>query len=289
MGHIHSVYDTDNHFQINPITKSITDISDSKTLLVQGSHNSERMTFEMPRYIEGHDMSLCNRVQVHYTNVSSNKQEQNEGIYNVEDLQLSPESEDMVICSWLVSKNATGIVGLLLFSLHFMCLEEDEIDYDWNTAEYSKIPVVKSTCNSDIIAEKYPDVLLDMDARIRSTENNVAALANAVRRAETTVADIGNTVGTYDRRINEAVEEVNRVEDRVDSFGSTINRHDSEISRLSGNVSSLDAQVGNLRGAVNSLANRLPEATESDNGKILCVVNGAAAWVSVESAENVGF
>lgn len=68
MGHLHSVYDTDNHFKVDGITRAITDISETKTSLVQHDHNSERFTFEIPRYIEGHDMLACNDVSVRYRN-----------------------------------------------------------------------------------------------------------------------------------------------------------------------------------------------------------------------------
>ena len=68
MGHKHSVYDSDAHFSINPITKVIKNESSKKTTLVQGDHNSERFSFDIPRHIEGHDMMQCNLVEVHYDN-----------------------------------------------------------------------------------------------------------------------------------------------------------------------------------------------------------------------------
>ena len=62
MGHTHAVYDSDTHFLIDPITRAITNANNAKTALMQHDHNSERYTFECPRYIEQHDMSKCNRV-----------------------------------------------------------------------------------------------------------------------------------------------------------------------------------------------------------------------------------
>ena len=97
MAHKHSVYDTDLHFIVDPITRKIT-TECKKMQLMQNDHNSERFTFEIPRYIEGHDMILCNVVQIHYINInSSNNQERNSDIYVVDDLQLSPDSETVVV------------------------------------------------------------------------------------------------------------------------------------------------------------------------------------------------
>lgn len=166
MAHIHSVYDTDNHFKINPINREISDISDSKTMLIQYDHNSERFTFEMPRYIEGHDMLTCNEVHVHYLNVSTNKQEQNAGVYLVDDLQESPEDENVVVCSWLISQNATRLVGSLNFLLRFVCRQDGEADYVWNTGIYSNIRVSDGIYNGDTIIDELPDILTLWVAKI---------------------------------------------------------------------------------------------------------------------------
>ena len=61
--HNHNVYDTDNKFTIDGITRAIKNVSSSKTTVMQFDHNSEVFTFEVPRYIEGHDMTECNRVK----------------------------------------------------------------------------------------------------------------------------------------------------------------------------------------------------------------------------------
>lgn len=168
MAHKHSVYDTDSHFQINPITRKITNVSNSKTVLIQHDHNSERFTFELPRYVEGHDMSLCTKVQIHYLNVASNKSGQTAGLYEVEDLQSSPESEDVIICSWLISRNATQYAGSLNFLLSFICVT-DEIDYTWNTEIYTGISVSEGINNGEIIVEDYADVLEQWENKLFET------------------------------------------------------------------------------------------------------------------------
>ena len=76
----HAIIDSDARFTINPITRAILNETSRKTILIQGDHNSERYTFEMPMYVEGHDMTLCNRVEVHYLNIGA-KKDQNSGLY----------------------------------------------------------------------------------------------------------------------------------------------------------------------------------------------------------------
>ena len=147
MGHIHSVYDTDNHFKVDGITRAITDVS-KKTLIVQHDHNSERFTFEIPRYIEGHDMLTCNSVSVRYRNGATGGT--TKGKYKVTDFQVSPNDDKVVICSWLISKNATKYVGPLKFQLRFECVTGTKPDYVWNTIAYTGITVQESFDEFDV-------------------------------------------------------------------------------------------------------------------------------------------
>lgn len=186
MGHLHSIYDSDSHFTINPITRAITNMSSQKTILMQYDHNSERFTFEIPRYIEGHDMSTCNRVEVHYVNVDTVTKTQNEGVYEISDLQISPESEEVVIGSWLISQNSTKLVGSLYFMVRFVCTTDGKIDYAWNTAICS-INVSTGMYNSEIVVEEYADVLqqwyeelIGVFGDIESALDSIIAIQNSL-------------------------------------------------------------------------------------------------------------
>lgn len=155
MAHLHSVYDTDSHFSIDPITRTIKNESPKKVTVMQYDHNSERFTFEVTRYIEGHDMSICNRVEVHYQNGDT------KGVYEVKDLQVYPEDENIVVCSWLISQNCTKFAAALDFRLTFKCIADDgtTLDYIWSTAMHRGISVSAGISNSDAVVEQYADVL----------------------------------------------------------------------------------------------------------------------------------
>lgn len=172
MAHIHSVYDSDAHFKIDGVTRAVKNASETKTMLVQYDHNSERFTFEVPRIVDGHDMSTCNVVQVHYINIySKDKTQQSCGVYNVDDLQVSPDSDDVVILSWLIPQDATQYVGSLNFIIRFVCSSDGDTDYAWNTAIHSGVSVSAGIFNSNEIAEEYPDILLQFEKRIADLES----------------------------------------------------------------------------------------------------------------------
>lgn len=167
--HEHNIIDSesDSYFLINPIARSVVNNVSKKTSLMQYDHNSERFTFEVDRYIEGHDMLQCNEVRVHYTNISSNKAKY-PGVYDVKDLEVDPKDGTKIRFSWLISENATFYAGQLNFSISFACIENGETKYRWNTNINTSITILQGLNNGDAIIELHPDLLLEWETTIRN-------------------------------------------------------------------------------------------------------------------------
>ena len=168
MPHRNKIKDLDAAFEVNPITREIKNVSTTKRVLVQYDHNSERFTFSLPRYIEGHDMTECNRVQVHY--------ETNGGYTDrveLTQLEESTENPGYVVCTWLISRNATRDVGALKFSLRFSCVNEEtgECEYSWSTGIFNGISVSEGMYNAEGIIEQNPDAF---DEFVKAIVKNTA-------------------------------------------------------------------------------------------------------------------
>ena len=160
MAHLHPVYDDDPHFSIDPDTREITYQSKENLIIIQGDHNSQRYTFEIPRYIDGHDMILCDSIQVHYINLDTGSgRNRNTGVYKVTDIATSTDDENTLVFSWLISQNATKLVGSLSFVIRFACTSGSKIDYSWNTAVYSSVTIATSVDNAELVVEQYADIL----------------------------------------------------------------------------------------------------------------------------------
>lgn len=181
MGHKHSVYDTDPHFKIDGDTRTIANMSEVKTVLVKGDHNSERFSFELPKMIDGHDMLQCDSVQIHYLNIDASTRETATGVYEVDDIQASPDSEDVAVFSWLISGNAIQYVGPLSFSIRFVCTTDGEVDYAWNTVIFSGINVSDSISNGDVVINNYVDILEQWREQIFGTKDGVVKDVVAAR------------------------------------------------------------------------------------------------------------
>lgn len=238
MSHVHPVYDTDQYFSVDVETKDITYMGDAIPVLAQGDHVSERYTFEMPRYIDDHDMMQCDVVQVHYINTSTNNIDKSVDIYPVDDLQVDSEDENKVLFTWLVSASATQYVGGLSFALRFACTTNSRIDYVWFSHAYTKISVSETINNTETFVEYYSDLLQEWyDELVIAGTTGVNIVVDERDKAleKITTASEGY-LAAIDQTTIEAIEKIGAVEtireieqETLDAFESSKAAHLSDI------------------------------------------------------------
>lgn len=180
MAHTHDVHDTGKRFEINGISRFIKETSATKLVLVQGDHKSEVVTFEMPRFIDGHDMLLCDKIRVHYINIETQTSNSSADIYEVTDLKLCEdcEEEEILLFTWTIEAPATKYFGSLSFLVKFECTEGDNILYQWNTARYVNINVLSGIDNSEAFVDKYSNVLEEWYNELTKGADSIEELKN---------------------------------------------------------------------------------------------------------------
>ena len=266
MAHAHIVSDSDNHFIIDPISRQISNNS-KKTILIKTDHNSEQFTFELPRYVEGHDMSLSNKVEVHFLNINSKTRQTNPGIYNVVDFDVDAEDNTKVLGTWLVSREATKYPGSLNFVIRFSCLADDNVEYySWNTAIYTGITIADTIENTETIVEDYVDIFrqwldtLEMagstgdiyaisdDGTIINLCEKVDGLDSHVTELEAQITDFGNRVTGVEQDVSTFKEEVNT---EVNGFKESVN---TEVNAFKGSV---NTDIEEMNSTINSFDGRI--------------------------------
>lgn len=160
MSHSSKIKDADAFFEVDAITRQIINKTPQKITLIQYDHKSESFTFSLPRHIEGHDMAESAKAEVHFINIETGGANSHADKYEMKDLQPDPNDESKVICTWLISNNATQYAGRLAFMVRFACVDDkDNYVYVWNTATNEEISITNGMDNGAAIVEKYPDIL----------------------------------------------------------------------------------------------------------------------------------
>lgn len=262
MAHYHIVQDDDLYFTIDPYTKRIEYAGEQALVLAKGDHNSEIFTFELPRIVEGHDMMLCDTIEVHYINLETEGSGKSFDMYKVTDLQIASNDPDKVMFTWLLSQNTTMYLGSLSFSIRFACTTGALIDYSWRTTVYSGMPVIESLDVSGVIAEQQSDVLRAwyMELLMAGTQG-----VNMVKAAEIEAVE-------RIKKIDVIVEVEQETLDRIRQAGTTAvdNIRNVEVIRLTQEKEALIQELLNMipvyEGEYDSLVNNIPVyAGETEN------------------------
>lgn len=189
--HSHPVPDTDTYFVIDPVTRKIENTSPEKNVIMQYDHNSERYTFELPRYIDGHDMLECNSITVNVDNIEVGVEEPsvNSDAPDMTDLRIHPTDPEKVISSWLISRNSTQLAGILSFHIEYKCIDSSgNVVYEWSTDVYDEIEIRARKKNGEAAVAPHSDLLEQWRTRIFGAGDSV--MANIAAEGEAQVAAV---------------------------------------------------------------------------------------------------
>lgn len=167
ISHVHTddiIVDADVHFTIDTVTRLISnqnaDKVNKKLSLIQHDIKSERYSFDMPRYIDQHDLMTCNRIQVHFVNIGTGRNQRSPGANEIKDVHVSETDSKKITFSWLIPYEATVYSGTLHFLISFECVDGANIMYRWSTSTYEDIRITAGMNNNNTIFETYADDLL---------------------------------------------------------------------------------------------------------------------------------
>lgn len=177
---LHStIKDTGSFFTIVPETRAVQVPSTHKVIGVVGDHLAEQLTFEIPRFIDGHDISGCARRYVAWKNVGGEL-----GTDQLVPLDESPEGakEGMLYFTWTIRDRLAAVRGLVQFSLHFEDVAEGEdgerVLYHWGTTNCQNCEILDSINTS--VALEPPAIVPEGTLEITENGNHdVGAYKNA--------------------------------------------------------------------------------------------------------------
>lgn len=159
--------DITTRLSINPITRTISPkYRTSKGVYVaKGDHNSVLIVFEVPKIVDGHDMS-SDIIHIHYANMDEeDKTKYSKGVSEVaEAYKYEEEETGMLVFGWLIPNTATRYAGVVSIGVTFERYENDGEEvhevFSWSTAPYGKTIVWDSMDNDAEAVDRDFDYLV---------------------------------------------------------------------------------------------------------------------------------
>ncbi|MFR7529615.1 MAG: hypothetical protein ACLUU0_06415, partial [Anaerostipes hadrus] len=244
-----SVVDADSHFIIDPVTRTIQ--NEGEKNLVQFDHNSERKTFECPRYVEGHDMLNCNRVIVNYLDNDL------PGVYEVDDLTM--KDTNTVMFSWLISSNATQKTGNIFFAITFMCVQTNgDVTYRWNTAINQGLKVIEGMNQNSTIVYDNVDILEQWKQQLFGTsDGEISKIQKAtnecLKQIPSDYSDLNTKVDKNTTSISELKESIANINIKTDETLTEYGKP-ADSRRVGIELNSLRQEIIELRKLVKYLS-----------------------------------
>ena len=148
--------------------RKVTVPEELKRIAVQYDHNIETVTFDCPRYWDGHDMSKM-AIYINYRCPDKTM-----GSYLAQNVAVDESDESIMHFDWTISKNVTMADGNLMFLVCVKKANEDgeEVNH-WNS-ELNKEMYISEGMEADEIFETYPDIITQLLLRMDSVEMVVA-------------------------------------------------------------------------------------------------------------------
>lgn len=163
-------YINKHQFVIDAVSKTIAKKTAKKVTITQYEHEATILSFEMPRYIDEQDMSLCNIKEIHYLN-----DKKGQGIFEITDYTINDTN---ITFTWGITQNVTQEAGRISFLIRFAISNPQDytiIDYDWYTlTNSSDLTVSKGMQNGEAIIVKYADIINQW--RIELLQNTIVEL-----------------------------------------------------------------------------------------------------------------
>lgn len=151
------------------------DVPDSlRSIAVQHDHNIETVTFDCPRYWDGHDLSGM-KVYITYARPDSEI-----GRYLCEPVTIDETDPAIMHFDWVISGHVTENVGNLSF---LVCTMETDVEGNeirhWNSELCTSMYISTGLSATQIITKKYPDIINQLILKMEHVERCEVAVTGS--------------------------------------------------------------------------------------------------------------
>ena len=153
-------------------SRNITVPGQLKRIAVQYDHNIETVTFDCPRYWDGHDMSTMT-VYINYKRPDGKV-----GSYIANNVKIDDIDDSIMHFDWTISNYCTMVSGSLMF---LVCIKRTNSDGEeinhWNSELNTEMYVSKGLETENLVEESYPDIITQLLERMDVVEDAAGPIA----------------------------------------------------------------------------------------------------------------
>ena len=136
-----------------------------KRIAVQFDHDIETVTFDCPRYWDGHDMSEM-KVYVNYMRADGVL-----GMYWAETVTIDETDSNIMHFDWTISREATLVEGALTFLVCTKKTDQEGTESNhWNSELNTEMYVSKGLECAEVAISNYPEIITQLLTRMDYVE-----------------------------------------------------------------------------------------------------------------------
>ena len=132
---------------------------------VQFDHNAETVTFDCPRYWDGHDLSMM-KIYINYMRPNDSF-----GAYLCNDAEIDSMNNTIMHFNWVISGHVTEFAGPLSFLVCICDVDQNgDSTTHWNSELNTQMYISSGMKCRDAILGRYPDIITQLLNRMDSVE-----------------------------------------------------------------------------------------------------------------------
>ena len=132
---------------------------------VQFDHNAETVTFDCPRYWDGHDLSTM-KIYINYMRPNDSF-----GAYLCSDAEIDSMDNTIMHFNWIISGHVTEFAGPLSFLVCICDVDQNgDSTTHWNSELNTQLYISSGMKCRDAILGRYPDIITQLLNRMDSVE-----------------------------------------------------------------------------------------------------------------------
>ena len=255
--------------------------SQLKRIAVQYDHNIETVTFDCPRYWDGHDMSTM-VVYINYKRPDGKL-----GSYIADNITIDESDDSIMHFDWTISNYCTMVSGSLMF---LVCIKRTNSDGEeinhWNSELNTEMYVSKGLETENLVEESYPDIITQLLERMDVVEDAAGPIAEntalAAASADTAVKKAAEALTSAS---NAKTSETNAA---TSSSSASAKAAEASISASNAKASETNAKTSeaNAAASASTASIKANEASTSASNAKTSETNAAASASTASAKAN---